>query len=279
MTELMIRLNALANGCAEYIFAPIAILPGWLSATLVAVVTGVFMLVVFKYTSKQSSVKHVRNSIKANLFALSLFKDSMAVSLRCQARVLWGAFRLLLLAIVPMLVMTVPMCLLLAQLALWYHARPLRVGEETVLTVKVSNRSPEVPELPEVRLEPATGAKTTIGPVQVPSKHMVCWNLRAEEDGYHQLALNVGGQTFEKELAVGDGFMRVSLRRPALSWTEALFHPREAPFAGDSIVESIEVDYPDRVAWTCGTGSWLIYWFVASVAAAFCARPWFKVNI
>jgi hypothetical protein len=243
---------------------------------LVAVVTGVLMLLIFKYTSNQNSVKRARARIKANLLALSLFQESVAVSLRCQARVLAGAFRLLLLAIVPMLVMTVPMCLLLAQLALWYEARPLQVGEEAVLTVELSESSSE---MPEVHLEPTPGAEATIGPVRVPSKHMICWKLKAQQDGYHQLTLDAGGQTYEKELAVGDGFMRVSLRRPAWSWPESLLHPRETPFPCNSVVQSVEVDYPDRIGWTSGSGSWLIYWFVASMVAAFCVRPWFKVNI
>ena len=32
MTELLMLLNRLANWCAEYVLAPIAVLPGWLSA-------------------------------------------------------------------------------------------------------------------------------------------------------------------------------------------------------------------------------------------------------
>jgi hypothetical protein len=172
--------------------------------------------------------------------------------------------------------MTVPVCLLLAQLALWYQARPLHVGEEAVLTVLLCDGSPE---LPEVCLEPTPGAEATIGPVRVPSKHMICWNVRAKEDGYHQLALDVGGRRFEKELAVGDGLMRVSLRRPGWSWAEALVHPRERPFPRDSVVQSVEIDYPDRDGWTSGSGSWLVYWFVVSIVAAFCVRPWLKVSI
>lgn len=277
MTELVAFLNSIANRCAEYVLAPIAVMPGWLSATLVAVVTGMFMLLIFKYTSNQRSVKCVRDGIKANLLALSLFKDSMAVSLRCQRRVLAGAFRLLLLAIVPMLVMTVPMCLLLAQLALWYQARPLRVGEEAVLTVQLSADDSEV--MPEVRFEPTACAAATIGPVLVPSKRMICWNLQAKEDGYHRLVLNVDGRNVEKELAVGDGSMRVSLKKPGGNWFETMLHPLEPPFPRGSVIQAIEIDYPDRDGWASGSGSWLIFWFLVSIVAAFCVRPWLKVNI
>ena len=276
MTQIVVWLNAIANGIAEYALAPIAVLPGWLSATLVAAVTGVPMLLIFKFTSNQNSVKQVRNDIKANLLALSLFKDDIGVSLRCQARVLAGACRLLLLAVVPMLVMTVPMCLLLAQLALWYQARPLHVGEEAVLTAHLA---PGTNDMPDVLLAPVPGGEVTIGPVRVSSKRMVCWNVEAHEAGCHQLALSVRDQTFEKEFIVGERYRQVSLRRPAWSWFEVLLHPRETPFARNSIVQAVEIDYPDRLGWISGSSSWLIYWFVASMVVAFLVRPWLRVNI
>lgn len=276
MMELVVQLNAWANFCGRYLLAPLALLPGWLSATLVAAVTGLLMLLIFKYTSPQRRVKHVRDGIKANLLALSLFKDHVGVSLRCQGRVLSGAGHLLLLALIPMAVMTVPMCLLLAQLALWYQARPLHVGEEAVLSVHMR---PEQPFAADAQLQPTPAAAVTVGPVRAPRDRMICLNLRAEQEGYHQLTLEVDGKPIQKELAVGDGLMRVSSRKPARDWMQALLHPGEPPVSADSPVQFIEIDYPSRRGWTSGTGSWLIYWFVASMAVAFCARPWLKVNI
>ena len=113
-------------------------LPGWLSNTIVAAVLGVVMLVVFKYTSQQQAIRRVRDDIKAHLLALKLFPDSLAVTFRCQGRILRGAVALLLLAIVPMLVMIVPMSLLLGQMSLWYQSRPLRAGEEAVVTMRLA---------------------------------------------------------------------------------------------------------------------------------------------
>ena len=72
---------------------------------------------------------------------LSLFKDDLKVSLKCQVRLLLNAFSLLYHALVPMAVLTVPMILLLGQLALWYQARPLRVGEESIVTVKLKGEA------------------------------------------------------------------------------------------------------------------------------------------
>lgn len=276
-TQLVVWLNQGANVCASILLAPLAVLPGWLSTTLVAAVTGVLMLGTFKLTSNQRAVKRVRNEIKANLLALSLFRDSVLVGLRLQGRVLRGAGRLFTLALVPMLVMMVPTCLLLGQLAAWYQARPLRVGEESVVTLYLAGGPGEA--LPEVQLAPCAAFAVTVGPVRVAQPRMVCWSLRAGQAGYHRLAFEVRGQTFTKDLAIGDGFMRLSPFRPAWRWLDVARYPCETPFGVDSVVQGIELAYPERRSWTAGSSSWLPYWLVASMAFAWLMRPWLKVHL
>src|SRR5262245_4011223 len=98
LTSFVVWLNWLAGGVAAIALAPIAWLPGWLSATVIAVGTGIGMLIAFKYTSNQAAVKRVRNQIKANLLALSLFKDDVRVALRVQFGLLKNAGWLLTLS-------------------------------------------------------------------------------------------------------------------------------------------------------------------------------------
>jgi hypothetical protein len=270
LTQVIVWLNAAANAAGGLLLAPAAVLPGWLSATLAGAVTGVVLLVVFKYTSHQRAVRAVRNDIKANLLALRLFKDNPLVTLEAQGGVLVGAGQLLALALVPMLVMLVPVCLILGQLGLWYQARPLRVGEDTVLTLRLPGGD-DAP-FPEVYLQPTAALEVLIGPVRVQSKRELCWSVKANADGYHRLVFQVGGQTVEKEFAVGDGFMRVSARRPEWSWEDVLRHPAEAPFRPDAPVRSIEIEYPSRPSWTSGTDWWVVYWFAVSMVAALCFR-------
>lgn len=277
LTRLTVWLNAAANAVGLWVLAPLGVLPGWLSATLVAAVTGVLLLVVFKYTSNQRAIKRVRDDINANLLALKLFKDSPLVALLAQGRILTAAVRLMVLALMPMAVMAVPVTLVLGQLSLWYQQRPLQLGEEAVLTMKLAGDA-EAP-WPEVHLEPSDAVTTTLGPVRVRSKREVCWNLKAHARGHHPLAFRVGDQTLQKELAVGDGFMRVSVRRPGWDWSDALLYPAEQPFGPAAPVQWIEIDYPPRSSWTCGSDWWMIYWFAVSMVAAFCFRRVLNVNV
>src|SRR5262249_9213584 len=151
-----------------------------------------------------------------------------------QVSVLGGALRLLLYAIVPMIVMLVPMVLLLVQIALWYQKAPLKVGDETVITMKVNGEvgSP----MPEVELQPAPAVGVLVGPGRAASKREICWSVQGREAGTHTLVFHADGQNFEKQLSVGSGYMRVSERRPEWKWSEVLFHPKEPPFRHDSVV-------------------------------------------
>jgi hypothetical protein len=251
--------------------------PGWVSTTTIATVTGVLMLFAFKYTSRQSAIKQTRNQIKANLLSLSLFKENVWVGLQAQGRILANAGRLMWLSLIPMLVMTIPMILLLGQLALWYQARPLQANEEAVLTVRLNAGTKDA--LDKIALEPNEGIESAVGPVRVPTKDMVCWSIRAHEPGLHELTLKIDQRPFTKQLAVGEGFMPISLQRPARHWSDLLLHPREAPFGLESPVQSIDVAYPSRQSWTAGTRTWLVYWFAMSMVAALVAKPLLKVNI
>jgi hypothetical protein len=277
LAQVVVWLNEAANALGRSLLAPIGVLPGWLSATAIAIVTGALLMLVFKWTSNQRAIKCVRDDINAHLLALKLFKDSAGVALRAQGHVISGAFRLLILAIVPILVMLVPVTLLLGQLALWYESRPLEVGEEAVLTLRLLGNSDG--DWPPVNLAPTGAVKITTGPVRIQSTREVCWNIKACAAGYHQLRFLVEKISVEKELAVGDGFMRVSRQRPGWNWSEALVHPGETPFGPDSEVQSIEIDYPTRSSWTSGTGTWVIYWFVVSMVAGLCFRPFLHVNV
>jgi hypothetical protein len=277
LTRIITGLNTLANVLGRFALAPVAMLPGWLSATLAAIISGVLLLVVYKYTSNQRAIKRVKDDIKANLLALKLFKESADVAVRAQGRIVLGAVWLFLFSLIPLFVMALPVLLLWGQLALWYQARPLHVGEEAVLTVTLPADSGTNPA--SIELEPSDGVKPTLGPVLIRSKHELCWNIQAKQAGYHRLVFHIGPQTCEKELAVGDGFMRVSKLRPARHWLDALLNPWEKPFDADSPIQSIDIDYPSRSSWTSGTDSWVFYWFAVSMVAGFCVRRPLNVNI
>jgi uncharacterized membrane protein (DUF106 family) len=272
--ELFSSINTVTNAVLGPALSKLAVLPGWLSNTIISAVTGFLLLLIFKYTSNQRAIGKVRDNIKANMLALRLFKDEIVVTLQSQGRVFRGALQLLSHSIRPMLVMILPVSLLLAQMGLWYQSRPLLPGEETLVTMKVAPAA-----LNEAQIVTNPDIDVTIGPVHVPSKNEIYWQIKPLSKGAHQLVFKVGNQTFEKQVAVGEGFMRVSAVRPGPNWSEIILHPAEKPFNSESPVYSISVDYPDRVSRTSGADWWLVYFFIVSMLFALLFKPFLKVRI
>ncbi|OHB84875.1 MAG: hypothetical protein A2Z38_05930 [Planctomycetes bacterium RBG_19FT_COMBO_48_8] len=275
--QIISLVNVLTNTFGRFFLAPIAVLPGWLSNTIISAITGLFLLVIFKYTSNQRAIGKIKDDIKADMLAIKLFKDSISVTLHAEARVFKGALLLLFHAIPPMLVMIFPVSLLLAQMSLWYQSRPMLPGEVAVMTVKLNGNVKG--NWPIVNIEPTPVAEVTVGPVRVLSRREICWEIKALENGKHHITLDVNRHQIEKELAIGDGFMRVSSTRPAWNWANILMHPAEEPFAPDSIVQSVTIDYPKRLSKTSGADGWLIYFFITSMVFAFISKPFLKVRI
>jgi uncharacterized membrane protein (DUF106 family) len=275
--QIVSWVNVLTNAFGRFFLAPIAVLPGWLSNTIISAVTGLLLLVIFKYTSNQRAIGKIKDDIKAHMLALKLFKDSISVTLHAETRIFRGAFLLLFHAIPPMLVMIIPISLLLAQMSLWYQSRPLLPGEVAVMTVKLNGNVGG--HWPTVNIESTSVAEVTVGPVRVFSRREICWEIKALENGNRCITLRVDRHQIEKELVIGDGFMRVSSTRPAWNWANILMHPAEEPFAPDSVVQSVTIDYPKRLSKTSGADWWLIYFFIASMVFALISRPFLKVRI
>ena len=285
--QLVTGVNVVTNALGKFLLSPLSGLPGWVSNGIISAVAGVLLLIIFKYTSNQKAIGRARDDIKAHMLALKLFKDSLVVTLKAQGRVFRGAFLLLFHAILPMLVMIVPVSLLLGQMSLWYQSHPLRNGEEALVVMSLNGDMESA--WPEVSIKSTGGAEVTTGPVRVFSKRQIYWKIKAVKEGYSEIDFGVDGQEVKKELAVGEGFMRVSSMRPGWQWSEILMYPWEKPFGPDSEVKSISIGYPERLShMLSGDGGirdfiiiywWMIYFIIVSMVFAFIFKPFLKVRI
>ncbi|MCP4714496.1 MAG: hypothetical protein GY868_05210, partial [Deltaproteobacteria bacterium] len=204
--------NALTNSLCSLIFTPIAHMASWLSITIISAVLGVLLLVTFKYTSNQKAIAQVRDNIKANLLAIKLYRENFAVTIRSQAQVFLCSFKLLYYAIIPMLIMIVPVSLLLAQMGQWYQLSPLQTDGSEYLVKLTLNSTADVNQLVTLKESPA--AETMLGPVRIKSTKEIYWKIAARKKGYHNLTFTLGNVTVEKQMAIGDGLMRISPMRP-----------------------------------------------------------------
>jgi uncharacterized membrane protein (DUF106 family) len=275
--QLIVLLNSITNALGDLFLAPVSNVPGWFSITVISGVMGVLLLVIFKYTSNQAAIAGIRDDVKANMLAIKLFKDNFRVIVRSQAKVFFSSFKLLYHSIVPMLVMVMPVSLVMAQMGLWYQARPVHLKDAPVI-VKLKLNS-NVMDWPQVTLNERQSVKIIAGPVRVVSRKEIYWKIKPLRNGYHYLTFQVGNQKAEKQFAVGSGFMRLSLKRPGPEFIDTLLFPLEKPFAHDAAIHSIGIDYPERESRIYGKDWWIVYFFITSIVSALIFKPLIKVKI
>jgi hypothetical protein len=273
LSPLLAAINPTCTAIGDAIYAVLGLLPAWAGLVLLSAITGVIMLVAFRYMSNQAAIGRAKDDIKAQLLTLKLFKDELRVTFGAQFRLAWAILRLQRYVLTPVLWMSLPMLLGLSQMGLRHQWRPLRAGEQTLIRMKVDSSTAQSAD---VTLLPDPGVVIEVGPV--PAEDSLVWRVRGGDVGRHTLRFEVEGVLFDKEFVVGDRFQRVSALHPGYSWTDQLLHPAERRLPPDAPVKSIEVLYPYAESWVDGADFWIVTFFIVSMITALIFKPAFNVR-
>ena len=242
--------------------------PFW-SLVGISFLGGILMVWIFGKVSNQDAIKVTRSRMSAELIALRLFKDDLAVFFDIQYRILIWTLKYLRQSLVPMLILMVPVMIILIQLNLHYAMRPLPVGEQTLVNVTVRSASSLQPDT-EISLAAGEGIVVETEGVRIPETREISWRVRGGQPGDYDLLVKIGDETMSKKMSIGDRQEGVSSLRSGADWLTNLLYPGEAPIPKQSAVESIEIRYPDLEISFFGWGmNWLILFFVLSMVFAF----------
>jgi hypothetical protein len=278
LSPFLAAVNPVCTAIGDAVYAVLSPLPPWAGLTLLSAITGVVMLIAFRYLSNQTAIARAKDDIKAQLLTLKLYKDELRVTFLAQLRLAWAILRLQRYVLTPVLWMLLPMLLGLAQMGLRHQWRPLHAGELTQIHL---NTGMETLDPSQVTLQPDSGVVVELGPTPaqpVPPKNALVWRVRGGEPGRHTLRIDVGDRVLDKELVVSDRFERVSAVHPGHSWTDQLLHPAERRLSASGPVDSIEILYPYVDSWISGADYWILTFFIISMATALIFKPVFKVR-
>lgn len=245
---------------------------------VISVVTGILMLIIYKYTSNQKGITRAKDRIKANFLAIMLYKDSLVVLLKSIGSILRWNLVYMAHNLKPLAVMIVPVLLLLVQLNFWYGYRPLEVGEQAVINAKVASEV-NLFEEPAV-MEVDGGVVVETAAVRMPLAGEVSWRVRGLEPGEHTLTIKVGNDAATKRIVVGqrDRLYRLAPLRHDGNFWDGLLYPGEKKLPG--AISEIKLEYPgiemDVLGWQI---HWIIVYFVLSILFGLSMKGVFKVDI
>ena len=271
--------NSVWGKVFEFLFYPFRSLSPWVGMILISFLTGIFMLIVFRYTSNQEGIKQVKNKIKAHLLEIRLFKDNFVLSLKAQGNILRYNLKYISYSFKPMLIMIIPLILILSQLNLWFGYQSLEPGEQAILKVKLKNEYN--PLNLKIKVESSPGFLITSPPLRIEEEREVNWRLQAKKKGLYNLVLKINSHEYIKRVDISQNSLsKISPIKVNKNFLAELLYPGEKPLPSDSPLKSIEITYDSKNMNLFGWHiHWLIVYFVLSIIFGFGLKGFLKVEI
>ena len=255
----------------ELALRPFDALPPWLGLTLVSILTGVFALLVVRWTTAQAAMQRARDQMTSALYEMRIFLDSPRRVFAAQGRMAVQTVKYVGLTLPALLIVAGPLTALFIHLELRHGLQPMPVDQDVVVRVELGGTAAR----DDITAEAGDGLAITAPVFRLWSENAAFVRVRGQREGAGVLSVRVGDVTVEKELLTGEGRAPVSVeRRAGLSRWWAM--GTEAGLDTDGPVQRIVVPYVAR------DGSWLWmpwwgFWLLVSIVAAFALRRPFGV--
>jgi hypothetical protein len=268
--------GALSRGAATAAFSA-----AWLTSPLsivivVSLVIGLVMVVLFGYTSDQKAIGIAKDQLKAHLLAVRLYRDQIPVVMGSYGKILRGTGRYLKLAFMPLLYVIIPITLLMVQIDRYLGQTPIPTNTPFLLTIHAANGD----ALSDASLDLPPEIVMTAPAVHSEASNEVVWRLAASKEGKFEAKIAAAGQVVTKTVCVGTDVPRISTIRLRGRFWERIFSSAEPALPGNSPIDSISINYPDRDIDVAGYGmNWIWLFFILSMIAGFAFKELLGIKI
>jgi hypothetical protein len=279
LSDTIDLLHGFTGALIGVVVSPLAGADPLISLTFVSVVVGLMFLFIFGRISNQASLRRVKQRIHAAFLEAIIFRHDLGISLRAQMAMLVGGFRYLLQAVPPILVLMIPTIFILGQLNLSYGHRPVQVGENLVLTLKLVDSS----QLYRVTLvNPPEGLEFT-PPLRIKSRSELIWRITPTSGGDKEVLVKLGdsGKELTTKIHVGGSMALPKIESQAhTTWLWKMLYPGAALDVVKDVVSARMVTYPERTITIWGLESnWIVVFVAVSLLAGVIFSRVFKIEI
>lgn len=255
------------------VLLPFRRLPAIAGIALLALLTAVFALLIYKKFSNQAGITRAKKRIFGHFFGIYLFRDNLGKIIVQFGQVLGGVLRYMTYALPPLILIIIPIGLLCIQMQLYYGYRVIARGE----TVNIAaDFEPGVDLLAlDPSLSPPRGVKAETPPVRMGAIGEAAWRLRVTETGNFPLVFGAGGAEVEFPLRADPVLDRIYPEASRPSFGRSLLYPGGPTVPAGSPFRSIRIDYPAReVPFLWFRTHWsIVYFILALVFGLLLKRP------
>lgn len=258
MSKIVSAFNTFVTGIFDLLLMPFRGLSPVAGLIFISVISGFLLVFLYGRLSNQKALRQVKDTIYGALLEAVLFRRHTSMALRAQARMFVSGAKYFLLAVPPILVLSIPCIIIMAQLNLRYGHHPLPEGKTAIISATLASDL----DLKDIRLEADPGISVETPPVRINGQKQAYWRVRALEEG--KWSTRIGGET-ALPLYTGTKANIAPGLRTSSWWWEILYPGAEAlPWSGK--LREIAVVYPEASYSLPGFNtSWIVIFLVVSI--------------
>ena len=244
---------------------------------VVSVITGGVMLFLFKLTSNQKAMKEVKAKISAYFLEMRLYREDMSVVMASQRRILRANLDYMKMALIPAVVMFIPVVLIMVQLNLRYAQTGFQPGDAALLKVKLEEGAD--PMGGSLKLITDTGLEKASPAVRIPSLGETDWKIRMTDKGVHDLTLETSSGKVSLPIYTTDRLVPIYRTFKRGSIWETVLNPGAPRIPDGMRIKSVEVAYPEMsFNWGFIHLDWLWSFLIISMAFGVVLKFVFRVE-
>ncbi len=265
------------NKLFDVLLAPVAAWPA-LAMVLVALVTAVWALLLFKAATNQKKLDVTRDRLFGHIYEMGLYQEHLSVVGRIQWALAKANLRYVSLTLPALLVLLVPMVLTIAQLDSRYSLRPLAPGEEAVFSVTLAEGA--AADLSGVRMAAPSGLQIKAGPIRDRATGSVAWRLAVSEASEHDVVVWNGEQELMRYTVPVGGKLPAVGEKGRTDWLHTLLYPGAPELPSNGVVSAASINLPDRSTKYLGVRlDWMVAFMVFSLLVGLAIKDVLRVSI
>lgn len=267
----------------DLLFAPFAKLAPIYGLAFATLLVTAFALVIYKYTSSQKGIKQAKEKIKAHFVEVWLYIDDPILILKAQAGIFGNGAKYLGYALVPLVIMFLPVLVLLINLEHRYHFRAFEPGDTFLLKIQLSSQVQDW--MTNLKLELPENLELNAPPLRIQDQdekefREIDYQIKVKAKGNQPIKI----QMAEKEQITISVYAHSSGNPrfnpvSAPGFASNFWHPALTTLNPQSGIEKIEINYPEGEINFLG---WKTYWIwpmiILMFVFAFALKPVIKVE-
>ncbi len=230
-----------------------------------SIVLSFIILYILKYISFPKKIVESKEKIKANIFAIRIYKDFWKVILSSFFKSLFHTFKYFVFNLAPFLIIIPLLLPVFSQMETRYGIRPFNPGETIILKANFDNDYKGY----KISLVKNEFVKTVMNPVFINAWkdeektkpiRVANWKLEAVKNGKTDLKIMIDNEVFSKNLMIGESKASLSDMKYKVSNFGHFLYPAEKLIKNNDILSSIEIHYPGKLIKFLGFKMHWILW-------------------